>query len=41
MAQQADDRAAETPPPAQRRSSPMPPQRPRFGLSVRWIFTEP
>jgi cell division protease FtsH len=37
MAQQADDRAAETPPPASRGSSPTPPQRPRFGLSPRWI----
>jgi cell division protease FtsH len=37
MAQQADDRAAETPP-APRRPSPTPPQRPRFGFSPRWIF---
>ena len=37
MAQQADDRAAETPPPAQRGSSPAPPQRSRFGLSPRWL----
>jgi cell division protease FtsH len=37
MAQQADDRASETPPPAPRGSSPMPPPRPRFGLSPRWI----
>ena len=37
MAQQANDRAAETPPPAQRGSSPKEPQRPRFGLSPRWI----
>ncbi|MGH3014220.1 MAG: ATP-dependent zinc metalloprotease FtsH [Gaiellaceae bacterium] len=37
MAQQADDRAAEAPPPAPRGSSPAPPQRPRFGLSPRWI----
>jgi cell division protease FtsH len=37
MAQQADDRAAETPPPAQRGSSPTPPQRPGFRLSPRWI----
>src|ERR671910_439573 len=37
MAQQADDRAAETPPPAPRGSSPTPPRRPRFGLSPRWI----
>jgi cell division protease FtsH len=37
MAQQADDRAAETPPPAPRGSSPAPPQRSRFGLSPRWI----
>jgi cell division protease FtsH len=36
MAQQADDRAAKTPP-APRGSSPTPPQRPRFGLSPRWI----
>src|ERR671915_2649543 len=36
MAQQADDRAAETPPPAPRGSSP-PPQGPRFRLSLRWI----
>jgi len=38
MAQQADDKAAETPPTAPRRSSPTPPQRPRFGFSPRWIF---
>src|ERR671919_406115 len=37
MAQQSDDRAAEAPPPAPRGSSPTPPQRPRFGLSPRWI----
>jgi cell division protease FtsH len=37
MAQQADDRAAETPPRAQRGSSPAPPQRPGFRLSPRWI----
>jgi len=37
MAQQDDDRAAETPPPAPRGSSPTPPQRPWFGLSRRWI----
>jgi cell division protease FtsH len=37
MAQQGDDRAADTPPPAPRGSSPTPPQRPRFGLSPRWI----
>src|ERR671919_233084 len=37
MAQQADDRAAEAPPPAPRGSSPTPPRRPRFGLSLRWI----
>jgi cell division protease FtsH len=37
MAQQTDDRAADTPPPAPRGSSPTPPQRPRFGLSPRWI----
>jgi cell division protease FtsH len=35
MAQQADDRAAETPPP--RGSSPTPPQQPGFRLSPRWI----
>jgi cell division protease FtsH len=37
MAQQADERAAETPPPAPRGSSPTPPQRPWFRLSPRWI----
>jgi cell division protease FtsH len=39
MAQQADDRPAETPPPAPRGSSPSPdsPRRPRFGFSPRWI----
>jgi cell division protease FtsH len=37
MAQQADDRAAEKPPPAPRGSSPKQPQRPRFGMSPRWI----
>ena len=37
MAQQADDRAAETLPPGARGSSPTPPQRPRFRLSPRWI----
>jgi cell division protease FtsH len=37
MAQQANDRAAEKPPPAPRGSSPKPPQRPRFGISPRWI----
>ena len=37
MAQQADERAAETPPPAPRGSSPKTPQRPRFGMSPRWI----
>ena len=37
MAQQADDRAAEKPPPAPHGSSPTSPQRPRFGLSPRWI----
>jgi cell division protease FtsH len=36
MAQQADERAAETPPSAPRGSS-TPPQRPRFGFSPRWI----
>jgi cell division protease FtsH len=35
VAQQADDRAAETPPP--RGSSPTPPQQPGFRLSPRWI----
>ena len=35
MAQQGDDRAAETPPP--RGSSSTPPQRPGFRLSPRWI----
>src|SRR5919206_1179100 len=37
MAQQADERAAEKPPPAPRGSSPKTPQRPRFGMSPRWI----
>ena len=37
MAQQADDRAAETPPPGARGSSPTPSQRPGFRLSPRWI----
>ncbi len=37
MAQQADDRAAETPPPGARGSSPRPPQQPGFRLSPRWI----
>jgi cell division protease FtsH len=37
MAQQADDRAAERPPPGGRGSSPRPPQRPGFRLSPRWI----
>jgi cell division protease FtsH len=37
MAQQAEDRAAEKPPPAPRGSSPTPSQRPRFRLSPRWI----
>src|ERR687897_1126035 len=37
MAQQGDDRAAETPPPRARESSPTPPQRPGFRLSPRWI----
>jgi cell division protease FtsH len=36
MAQQAD-RAAETPPPGARGSSPTPPQQPGFRLSPRWI----
>ena len=38
MAQQADDRAAEKPPPAPHGSSPTSPQRPRFWLSPRWIL---
>ena len=38
MAQQADDRAAETPPPGARGSSPTPPQQPGFRLSPRWII---
>jgi len=37
MAQQGDERAAETPPPAPRGSLPNPPQRPTFGFSPRWI----
>jgi hypothetical protein len=37
MAQQADDRQPVTPPPAPRGSTPKEPQRPRFGLSPRWI----
>jgi hypothetical protein len=37
MAHQPDDRAAETPPRAPRGSSPTKPQRPRFGISFRWI----
>jgi cell division protease FtsH len=37
MAQQADERQAETPAPAPRGSPPKPPERPRFGLSPRWI----
>ncbi len=37
MAQQAEDRAPETPPPASRGSSPTPPPRPWFALSRRWI----
>src|SRR5215217_4069133 len=37
MAQQGDERAAETPPPEPRGSLPNPPQRPRFGFSPRWI----
>src|SRR5690348_4855623 len=36
MAEQSD-RAAETPPPAPRGSSPTPPSSPRFGVSWRWI----
>src|SRR5262245_51896425 len=38
MAEQADNRAAETPPPAPRGSSPTPPQRPSFRPSPRWII---
>jgi cell division protease FtsH len=38
MAQQVDDRAAETPPPGARGSSPTPPQNPGFRLSPRWII---
>ncbi len=37
MSEQADDRPAESPPPAPRGSSPKEPRRPRFGLSPRWI----
>src|SRR5262245_28026225 len=37
MAEQADERKPETGPPAPRGSSPTTPQRPRFGLSARWI----
>jgi cell division protease FtsH len=37
MAQQADDRAGEKPPPAPRGSSPTSPQRSRLGFSPRWI----
>jgi cell division protease FtsH len=37
MAEQADKRAAETPPPAPRGSSPTSPQRPWYGVSRRWI----
>src|SRR5918996_1301229 len=37
MAEQTDDRATGTPPPAPRGSSPTPPQRPWFNLSPRWI----
>ena len=37
MAQQADGRSAERPPPRARESSPTPPQRPGFRLSPRWI----
>ena len=38
MAQQADGRAPGTAPPAPGGSSPTPPQRPRFGVSPRWII---
>jgi cell division protease FtsH len=37
MAREADDRTAETPPPAPRGSSPTPPRRPWYALSPRWI----
>ena len=37
MAEQAEDRAAKAPPPAPRGSTPQRPERPRFGLSPRWI----
>ena len=37
MAEQTDDRTAETPPPAPRGSSPAPPQRPWYRPSPRWI----
>ena len=37
MSEQADDHPAESPPPAPRGSPPKEPQRPRFGLSPRWI----
>ena len=37
MGQQSDERAAKTSPAAPRGSSSTPPQRPRFGLSPRWI----
>jgi cell division protease FtsH len=37
MAEQANQREAEKPPPAPRGSSPTPPKRPRFGMSPRWI----
>jgi cell division protease FtsH len=37
MAQQTDERPAETPPPAPRGPSPTPPQRPWYALSPRWI----
>jgi cell division protease FtsH len=37
MSQQADERAAKTPPPAPRGSSPTSPRRPRFSLSPHWI----
>jgi cell division protease FtsH len=38
MAEQGDNRAPETPPPAPRGSSPPPPERPWFALSRRWIL---
>src|SRR5262245_9679075 len=37
MSQQADDRAAESSPPAPREPAPKEPRRPSFGFSPRWI----